>query len=63
MFLLVYCLNTLYPNHDEYTFEEIRDIDENEGDESEKLNEYHIDHLRAYYMKKDINRLKGQRVW
>jgi len=56
-------LNVLYPNHHEFPFSEIQDIDENEGDESENLNKFSEDHLRAYYMKKDINIIKNQRIF
>lgn len=51
---MINTLNAVYPNHYEYPFEELRFIEETEGDESEKWNEYPEYVQRAYWMKRAI---------
>ena len=60
---MINTLNVVYPNHREYPFEELRIIEETEGDESEKWNEYSECIQRAYWMKRDIEILKGEKIF
>ena len=60
--ILNFMINTLmdiHPQHSEYPFEELRIIEETEGDESEKWNEYPEYVQRAYWMKRDIEIASG----
>lgn len=55
--MLNFMINTLmavYPQHSEYPFEELRKIEETEGDESNKWLNYPEHVQRAYWMKRDI---------
>jgi len=63
--MLNFMINTLmavYPQHSEYPFEELRTIEEIEGDESDKWNEYPEYVQRAYWMKRDIEIVSGGNV-
>lgn len=60
---MINTLNSVHPYHDEYPFAEIREIDELEGDESQNLNKYADYILRAFYMKKDIEIIRGHKIW
>lgn len=59
---MINTLNAVYPQHAEYPFAELRDIEEYEGDESEKWNEYPDYVQRAYWMKRDIEIVSGGNV-
>ena len=63
--MLNFMINTLmavYPQHSEYPFEELRLIEETEGDESDKWNDYPEYVHRAYWMKRDIEIVSGGKV-
>ena len=54
-------LNTLYPDFTEYPFDEIERVYKSYGDESEefaKLPEYQV---RAFFMKRSIDVISGER--
>lgn len=63
---LSFMINTLmavYPQHSEYPFETLRIIEETEGYESEKWNDYADYILRAYWMKRDIEIIAGRKIF
>ena len=60
---MINTLNAMFPLHNEYPFEELRTIEETEGAESEKWNDYSEDVQRAYWMKRDIEIIKGSRIF
>lgn len=37
---MINTLNAIFPNHNEYPFNELRNIEESEGDESDKFDQY-----------------------
>ena len=55
-------LNAIFPNHTEYPFEVLRQIEEDEGDESDKFYQYGEDVRRAYWMKRSIEAIIGGNV-
>lgn len=59
---MINALNAIFPNHNEYPFAELRDIEENEGDESDKFDQYGENVLRAYWMKRHIETISGGNV-
>ena len=51
---MINTVNMIFPNHNEYPFEELRQIEELEGDESNRFDQYDKNVLRAYWMKRSI---------
>jgi len=60
---MINVLNCTFPNHGEYPFAELRDIEETEGDESDRFNKYPEYVQRAYWMKRDIEIIKGYQIY
>jgi hypothetical protein len=55
-------LNTLYPDHDIYPFEDLRIIDKTEGSKSKKWNKYSDNTQRAYWIKKSIEIISDGKI-
>lgn len=51
---MINTLNVIYPEHAKFPFSELRNIEEYEGDESDKWNKYPNHVQRAYWMKRNI---------
>jgi hypothetical protein len=60
---MINTLNAVYPLHNEFPFSELREIEENEGDESEKWQEYPEHVIRAYWMKRDIEIISNNTIY
>src|SRR3990167_10878383 len=54
----------IHPYHNiEYPFEELRRIEESEGENSDKFIDYSESIQEAYWMKKDIAVIQGLNIW
>jgi len=51
---MINAVDAIFPNHREYPFHELREIEESEGDESQRWENYSREIIRAYWMKRQI---------
>lgn len=59
---MINALNAIFPNHNEYPFAELREIEETEGDESERWNEFGENVQHAYWMKRNLETISGGNI-
>ncbi len=56
-------LDAVYPMHNEYPFDALRNIEYTEGEDSDKFNDYHENVVRTYFMKRHIETIAGRELF
>ena len=60
---MIRVLSYMHPYHSEYLFQELRWLEESEGEDSVKFRDYSESTLNAYWMKRNIETIRGANIW